>query len=63
MPLYQFTDKNSIGSNDIIYRTVSYIASRFAENISLSQMAEDLGYSPYVLSIVFSGTFHCNFNT
>lgn len=63
LPLYQFTDKNSIGSNDIIYRTVSYIASHFAENISLSQMAEDLGYSPYVLSRVFSGTFHCNFNS
>lgn len=50
-------------SDDIIYRTVSYIASHFAEEISLTQMAEDLGYSPYVLSRVFSGTFHCNFNT
>ena len=63
LPLFSLTDKSSVGSDDIIYRTVSYIASHFAEEISLTQMAEDLGYSPYVLSRVFSGTFHCNFNT
>ena len=26
-------------------------------------MARDLGFSPYALSRVFSGTFHKNFNT
>ena len=51
-----------VGSDDIIYRTVSYIASHFAEEISLTQMAEDLGYSPYVLSRVFSGTFQHHHN-
>ncbi len=63
LPLFRLMDKSSVGSDDIIYQTVTYMASHFTENISLTQMAEDLGYSPYVLSRVFSGTFHCNFNT
>lgn len=62
-PFFQLVDKSSVGSDDIIYQTVTYIASHFTEDISLTQMADDLGYSPYVLSRVFSGTFHCNFNT
>ena len=32
------------------------------EDISLTKMAEDLGYSPFALSRVFSHTFHTNFN-
>lgn len=32
------------------------------EDISLTKMAEDLGYSPFALSRVFSRTFHTNFN-
>ena len=63
LPHFQLADKSSVGSDDVIYRTVSYIASHFTEDLSLTRMAEDLGYSPYVLSRVFSGTFHCNFNT
>lgn len=63
LPLFQLVDKSSVGSDDIIYQTVTYIASHYMEDISLAQMAADLGYSPYVLSRVFSGTFHCNFNT
>ena len=39
------------------------MASHFTqEDISLTKMAQDLGYSPYALSRVFSGTFHTNFN-
>lgn len=62
LPLYEMVDKNSVGSHDIVYETVSYISKNFREPISLSQMAKDLGYSPYALSRVFSGTFHRNFN-
>ena len=62
LPHFHLTDKNSVGSNDIVYLTVSYVATHFAEEFTLTQMAEDLGYSPYVLSRVFFGTFHCNFN-
>lgn len=49
-------------SDDIIYRTVTYIAEHFRESVTLTSMASDLGYSPYALSRVFSGTFHRNFN-
>lgn len=62
MSSFNLIDKNSIGSHDIIYQTVSYISAHFKEEITLTSMAKDLGYSPYALSRVFSGTFHRNFN-
>lgn len=62
LPEYQLVEKNTVGSNDIIYQTVSYIAGHFTENITLTAMARDLGFSPYAISRVFSGTFHTNFN-
>ena len=48
--------------HNIIYDTVSYMAAHFTEDISLTKMAQDLGYSPFALSRVFSQTFHTNFN-
>ena len=63
LPCFEMVEKSSVGSDDIIYRTVAYMAAHFREDLSLTQMAEDLGYSPYALSRVFSSTFHCNFNT
>lgn len=62
LPCFQLVEKSSVGSDDIIYRTVSYIAAHFKESVTLTGMAHDLGCSPYALSRVFSGTFHCNFN-
>jgi len=62
MPIYKLIDKNNIGSDDIIHETASYIATHFKEEVTLTGMARDLGYSPYTLSRVFSGTFHKNFN-
>lgn len=62
MPCFRLIEKSSIGSDDIIYQTVSYIARHFREELSLESMAKDLGVSKYVLSRVFSGTFHRNFN-
>lgn len=62
-PYLNLVDKKSVCTDDIIYRTVAYMAAHFTEDISLTQMAESLGYSPYALSRVFSNTFHCNFNT
>ena len=47
---------------DLVYQAVTYMAAHFQENITLSQMASALGVSKYMLSRVFSGTFHCNFN-
>lgn len=62
MPELSLMDKESVGSKDLIYRAVSYISSHFREKVTLTSMAHDLGESPYVLSRVFSGTFHRNFN-
>lgn len=55
-------DKEKMASDNIIYRTVAYIAEHFTEPISLTSMASDLYVSPYALSRVFSSTFHMNFN-
>lgn len=62
MPLFHFIEKSSVGSDDLIYQTVSYIARHFREEVSLESIAKNLGVSKYVLSRVFSGTFHRNFN-
>lgn len=49
--------------HDIVYDIVVYMAGHFTEeDTSLTKMAEDLGYSPFALSRVFSHTFHTNFN-
>lgn len=62
IPCFQLVEKSTMGSDDIVYQTVSYIAANFKEKITLTDMARDLGFSPYTLSRVFSGTFHRNFN-
>ena len=58
----EMVDKEAIGSNDIIYCAVEYVAGNFREAISLDKMAYELGVSKYVLSRMFAKTFHCNFN-
>ena len=55
-------EKSSVGSNDLIYQTVSYISANFKKKFSLEEMAKDLGVGKYVLSRLFSKTFHRNFN-
>lgn len=62
IPCMKMVEKSSVGSEDIIYQSVSYIATHFKEEVSAEKMATDLGVSKYVLSRVFSGTFHRNFN-
>ena len=47
-------EKSSVGSNDLIYQTVSYISANFKKKFSLEEMAKDLGVSKYVLSRLFS---------
>lgn len=58
----KLVEKSSVGSDDLIYRTVSYISGNFRKQFSLEDMARDLGVSKYVLSRIFSKTFHRNFN-
>ena len=56
-------EKESVGGEDLVYQSVEYVAKNFREKISLEQMAYDLGVSKYVLSRLFSKTFHCNFTS
>lgn len=58
----EMVDKEAIGSDDIIYCAVEYVAGNFREEISLDKMSYELGVSKYVLSRMFAKTFHCNFN-
>ena len=62
MQCFELIPRETYENNDIIYRTVSYIAKNFKEEVSLDIMARDLGVSKYVLSRIFSSTFHTNFN-
>ena len=62
MQCFELIPRETYESDDIIYRTVSYIAKNFKEEVSLDIMARDLGVSKYVLSRIFSSTFHTNFN-
>lgn len=54
-------EKDSVKEDNLIYDAVSYVAMNYRNPISLEQMALDLGVSKYVLSRMFSKTFHCNF--
>lgn len=62
MPCFKLVDKEEVCCDNIVYQVVSYISANFREPISLPEMARKLGVSKYVLSRVFSGTFHRNFN-
>lgn len=62
LPQLDLMDRSDLQDDDLIYRTVRYIAEHFTENISLTSMATDLYVSPFTLSRVFSNTFHRNFN-
>lgn len=55
-------DKNTIGSDDLIYHAVEYVAMNFRNKISLEKMAHDLCVNKYLLSRIFAKTFHCNFS-
>ena len=41
-------DKSAVGSGDLIYNAVEYVAKNFRENISLEKMAYELCVSKYV---------------
>lgn len=62
IPCLDLTDRKAMESDDLIFRSVSYIASHFTDELSLTKMAEDLYVSPFALSRIFSKTFHTNFN-
>ena len=59
MPL---VDKRGVGSQDLIYNAVEYVAKNFRHKITLEKMAYELGVNKFVLSRMFAKTFHCNFS-
>lgn len=62
MPCFELTERACVGSSDLIYQTIAYVAAHFKEEMTLDTMAKDLGVSGSVLSRVFSSTFHKNYN-
>ena len=62
MPLLSMMSREGLPDKDLVDQMVAYISAHFQESISLTRMASDLGVSKYVLSRMFSGTFHRNFN-
>lgn len=62
MPEYQMIDQSEIGSAEMVYQTVKYMATHFNENISLTDAASALGISRYALSRIISQELHTNFN-
>lgn len=59
---FRFIEKDSVGSNDLIYAAMSYLLSHFQEELTLGKVASALGVNKFALSKVFSGIFHTNFN-
>lgn len=59
---FQLRNRSEQQQDDLIYKTVSYVAQHFREPLTMADMAKALGVSPYALSRVFSKTFHRNFN-
>lgn len=59
MPL---VDKRAVGSQELIYNPVEYVAKNFRHKITLEKMACELGVNKFVLSRMFAKPFHCNFS-
>lgn len=62
MSCFELMSRELLENDDIIYQTVMYMAKKFKEDINLDTMAKELCVSKYVLSRIFSSTFHTNFN-
>ena len=62
IPNMELYDREDNIVHDTIYRTVTYIAMHYSENLTLASIAKELGISHYSLSRIFASTFHQNFN-
>ena len=62
MPYFRLISNNTSTNEDLIYQVVTYMAKHFKEELTLDIVAKELGVSKYVVSRVFSTTFHKNFN-
>lgn len=57
----KMVEKKRPKDQDLVYEAVVYLAAHFRERVTLAQMAKELGVSSYILSRMFSGTFHKSF--
>ena len=62
LPHLKMVERTGAESDDLMFRTVCYVAEHYTEEITLTGMAADLHVSPYALSRLFSSVFHMNFN-
>ena len=63
LPFLELRRREEQPGHDIVYDVVVYMAEHYGEEeLSLTRMSRDLGYSPFALSRVFSRIFHTNFN-
>lgn len=62
LPVCELLEKKELQYSELSWQAVSYISEHFKEEVSLTGMAHGLCTSPYVLSRIFSGVFHTNFN-
>lgn len=61
-PHYRMIGKSDVGGVDLVYQVVAYMAAHYNEDLSLPQVAHELGVNQFAVSRVFSHTFHSNFN-
>lgn len=62
LPVCELAEKRDLEYADLAGRTIAYISEHFREELSLAGIAHELCVSPYVLSRIFSGVLHTNFN-
>ena len=61
-PQFDFMPKENVGSDDVVYQVVAYMAQNFRDTISLASLSREVGFNQCMVSQVFSQTFHSNFN-
>lgn len=57
----ELIERGNVKTDDLVYQVVEYVAANFKNDFCLDDLASELGVSKYILSRVFSGTFHTNF--
>lgn len=60
---YKPLDIKSPEETHFVAKIIEYLDEHFRENISISQTAQDFGFSKNYFSKLFNEYFHCNFNT
>ncbi len=62
IPLMELQPRKDFQDYNLVSEIVTFVATHYRENLSLQQVAKEVGVSRYVLSRIFSNDFHQNFN-